>query len=149
MHGLDYFCAINKTKLVELAEHLGIAPTAINGWKNGSKNFPDRHKQAIYKLFKIPKDKYYLLEVKVLSDVDRAEIELISAQGNLERVREKNLSMVILQYEMDVRIIEQQLKMLKTLEELKKEINSSMLDEDIYYKKIERVEELIQELKKY
>lgn len=149
MHGIDYFCTINKIQLRELAEHLGIAQTAINGWKNGTKNFPLKHKQAIYELFMIPEDKYYLLETKFLDAIDRGEIEYIFARSCLENAKEQKLSMVIPKFEIDVRILEQQLKMLRTLEDLKREINSSLSDEDIYYKKLDRVEEVIREIKKY
>lgn len=77
MHGLDYFCRINKITLTELCNHLGIKKSAPTGWKNGSRNFPKKYKLEIARLFKIPDEKLFLLEEKEINNVSKTEIELI------------------------------------------------------------------------
>jgi len=151
MHGLDYFCTINKRTLTEISSLLGISKSAPTNWKNGSKNFPIKYKLALYDLFKIPENKRYLLEVSDLSQLDKTEIELIFTQNILNQAKqtddEDGLTQgVISKYEWDVSLLERQVKMLTLLTQLNENLHSSILYKDTFQKKIEMIEKLIEDL---
>ena len=148
MHGIDYFCTINKMTLTDLANHLGIKKTAITGWKKGTKNFAKHHKKSIIELFEIPEDKEYLLEMREINQVERMEIEQIFQRNSLVDAQIKGFHLAIPKIESDIMLIERQLQMHKLLNKLKMEITSSVLDEPEFNKKLNRLDELIEELKK-
>ena len=156
MHGMDYFFTINKVTQTQIADYLGISKTAPTSWKNGSKNFPSKYKWKLYDLFAIPEDKQYLLEKKLINSIDRTEIELIFAQRRLKEIKEEDdpeldevvKGGLIFKFEQDIRICQMSIKKLSVLENLKREINSSLLYDDIFHKKLDMVENLIEEMKK-
>jgi len=155
MHGLDYFCTLEKITLTELANLLGISKSAPTNWKNGTKNFPDKYKQVLYNLFLIPVEKRYLLELNYITEVDRAEIELIFKQNQVDKVKvEMNddvekveIQQVIIEsLEREVSNLKQHIKMLILLKKIKISFNSSVGNEIINNKKLELVEELIEKI---
>ena len=155
MHGLDYFCTLKKITLTELANLLGISKSAPTNWKNGTKNFPVKYKQVLYDLFLIPEEKRYLLELNYITEVDRAEIELIFKQNQLDKVRDEmyedvekvEIQQVIIEsLKREVSNLRQHIKMLILLKKIKISFNSSVGNEIINNKKLELVEELIEKI---
>ncbi|WP_391116014.1 hypothetical protein [Psychrobacillus sp. L3] len=157
MHGLDYFCIINKITLTELSNYLGISKSAPTNWKNGSKNFPDKYKRILYDLFGIPEDKCYLLEIKVVTMIDRIEIKIIHQDISLKNIFanddidvEMKKSLVAM-FTMEITLLKNQLRRELLIHRLKRTFDSSiyMNIDKIYNLKLDKLENFIDELEKF
>ncbi|WP_146548788.1 hypothetical protein [Rummeliibacillus suwonensis] len=149
MHGLDYFCRINKITLTELCNHLGIKKSAPTGWKNGSRNFPKKYKLEIARLFQIPDEKLFLLEEKEIGELERAEIELIFNQACLNNAIEQGSSLVIPTFELNIKIIKRHIEMYNLLEKVKTNLRGSMINfaSDDFDEKLNDIKSLIDKWK--
>lgn len=145
MHGLDYFCKINKISLTELSNYLGIAKTTPTSWKNGSKNFPDKYKLEIAKLFQIPDDKLYLLCIKEIDEVDKIEIELILVNKMLN---DPSVDIINKTFLITKETLEKNLALSKQILRLEIKLKSLLLDDkfDEFDTKLEEIKKFIENM---
>jgi transcriptional regulator with XRE-family HTH domain len=88
LHSIDYFCNRYELTNTDLAKLLKVQQPQIGAWKSGKRKIPEYHKVEIMDIFSIPIDKGYLLDIKELSERDRAEIELILIKAKLKHYDE-------------------------------------------------------------
>ncbi|MBW7649814.1 helix-turn-helix transcriptional regulator [Anoxybacillus sp. ST4] len=151
MHALDYFFALWKLKNKDVAEYLGIPAPQINDWKKGRRPIPKHHLEKLCELFSIPPEKSYLLQKESLTKIDRLEIEIILNQAKLKNFVEgddEQINKAIrITFEMNIAVCKRNIEVLKILDQLEKELMGCSHVPQLFYKNLEKVKCLIEEIK--
>jgi len=97
LNGLEYILNLYQMQHLDLAEKLGIKKQNINMWIKGKQNIPKKYLPVLQEMFGI--DAIYFS--KILTDVDKLEIQKEKLKQDLKPVVEGHRSQFVLNEEQD------------------------------------------------
>ncbi len=142
-------------KSKDLAVYLGCPAQQVNDWKSGRRPIPKHHLEIMCELLNVPPELSYLFLKKVLTEVDKCEIEILLTRSKLKNL-EENLdetddvaitNAVKAQFKLEISFQERNIELLKTIHNLKQEMSKYVHTPEEFYDNLKKVDQLMLDLK--